>query len=143
MKISGIILAICLLFSLYQEKAKLDIEITNIRSPKGVIRLSIYTRSDQYPFKPFKTYEVKKESLNQGRIHTSINDLSPGQYGLCFLDDENRSGQMESNLFGIPLEGFGFANNPKLFLKKPEYDRIVFRLDPGSNRIQLITRYKN
>jgi len=143
MKISGIILAICLLFSFYQEKVLLDIDITNVRSKNGVIRLSMYTSPDQYPYKPFKTYEVKKDSMLNGSIHTCIKDLGPGQYGLCMLDDENRSGQMENNLLGIPLEGFGFANNPKPFLKRPDYDRVVFRINPGTNHIQLITRYKN
>jgi len=143
MKISGIILAICLLFSFSQEKTILDIEITNIRNRNGVIRLSVYTGPTQYPYHPVKTYEIKKDSVVNGIIHTCLKDLSPGQYGLCFLDDENRTGQMESNFFGIPLEGFGFANNPKLFLKKPEYDRIVFKIYPGTNHIQLITRYKN
>jgi uncharacterized protein (DUF2141 family) len=138
-----IILISCLLFSFSQENPTLDIEITNIRSNTGVIRLSVYTGEGQYPFHPGRTYEVKKDSLENGSIHAYINDLSPGEYGLCFLDDENSSGQMEKTRFGIPLEGFGFANNPKPFIKRPDYDAIVFRILPGSNRIQLITRYKN
>jgi len=136
-------MAICLFFSSYQEKAVLDIEISNIRNHKGVILLSVYTAPDQFPYHPLKTYEVKKDSLAKGIIHTSIRDLSPGQYALGLLDDENRSGQMEYNMIGIPQEGFGFTNNPKLFLKRPDYDRVLFKIYPGINRIQLIVRYKN
>jgi uncharacterized protein (DUF2141 family) len=86
---------------------------------------------------------VKKDSLNNGILEIVIKDLKPGQYGLCFLDDENGSGQMDSNRIGIPQEGFGFANNPKPFLKKPDYDRVLFQLKPGLNIMELITRYKN
>ena len=142
MRTAGIIVAICLLFSFSQEKARLDIEITNIRSDKGVILLSVYTRPEQYPYEPAKTYEVKKQSLVNGLLHTTINDLNPGLYGLCLLDDENGSGEMENNKIGLPAEGYGFANNVKPFLKRPEYERILFKIYPGINRIQLIVRYK-
>lgn len=138
---AGIISIICLLFSGPQEKTILDIEINPIRNTKGVILISVYTTENQYPYHPAKTYEVKKDSLTNGTIHTSINDLSPGRYGLCFLDDENRSGGMDNNLIGIPKEGFGFANNVKPFLKHPDYDQILFDLHPGKNHIQLIVRY--
>ncbi|MFA5816996.1 MAG: DUF2141 domain-containing protein [Bacteroidales bacterium] len=143
MKTAGILVVICLLFSFSQEKTTLDIEINNIRNHNGVILLSVYTGPEQYPYHPAKTYEVKKDSLAKGIIHTSIKDLRPGQYGLCLLDDENRSGQMENIMIGIPQEGFGFANNAKPFLKRPDYDRILFKLFPGINRMQLIVRYKN
>lgn len=135
-------MAICLLFSFSQEKTILEIQISNIRNHKGVILLSLYTAPEQYPYNPARTYEVKKDSLVKGAIQTTIKDLSPGQYGLCLLDDENRSGDMENNILGIPVEGFGFANNVKPFLKKPEYDRILFKIFPGINRMHLIVRYK-
>jgi uncharacterized protein (DUF2141 family) len=143
MKTAGIIMAICLLFSFSQEKTILNIEITNIRSHRGVVLLSVYTAPGQYPYHPARTYEVKKDSLIKGTLHATINDLSPGKYGLCMLDDENKSGGMENNIIGIPLEGFAFANNPKLFLKRPDYDRILLKIIPGMNTINLITRYKN
>lgn len=143
MNTTGTILAICLAFAYSQEKSVLDIEIVNIRNNKGVILLSFYTESGQYPYNPARTFKVKKDSLAGGVVHTSITGLVPGHYGLCLLDDENGSGRMENNMLGIPLEGFGFANNVKPFLKRPDYDRIRFRLLPGINRMQLIVRYKN
>ena len=143
MKTAGNILTVCLLFSFYQEKAILDIEINNIRNHHGVILLSVYTGPEQYPYHPARTYEVKKDSLENGVLRTSIKDLGPGQYGLCLLDDENRSGEMENNVIGMPVEGFGFANNVKPFLKRPDYERILFKLAPGVNRMELIVRYKN
>ncbi len=143
MKTAGIIIVICALFSFSHEKTILDIEISNIRNQKGVILLSVYTAPSQYPYNPARTYEVKKDSLAKGMVHTTITDLSPGHYGLCLLDDENGSGEMENNLIGIPLEGYGFANNVKPFLKRPDYERILFKIVPGMNHIKLIVRYKN
>lgn len=143
MKCAGIIAIITVLFSFNREKTVLDIEISNVRNQNGIILVSLYTSPEQYPYHPAHTYQVKKDSLEKGIIRTSISDLAPGRYGLCLLDDENRSGDMESNRIGLPLEGFGFANNAKPFLKRPDYDRIQFSLAPGINRMKLIVRYKN
>jgi uncharacterized protein (DUF2141 family) len=143
MKSAVIFAIICLIFPLSQEKTTLNIEITNIRNNKGVFRISVYTAESQYPYHPAKTYMVKKDSLTNRSVRTSINDLLSGQYGLCILDDENNSGKMESNMLGIPYEGFGFANNVQPFLKHPDYDRVLFRLFPGVNHMQLIIRYRN
>lgn len=126
-----------------QQLSRLDIEFNNIRNQKGVIRLSLYTNPDQYPYHPSKTFEIKKDSLTAGTLKAIIPNLQSGEYGLCFLDDENRSGDMDTNIIGIPQEGFGFANNPKPFLKRPDYEHVVFKLVPGINHLQLITRYKN
>ncbi|MFA6128558.1 MAG: DUF2141 domain-containing protein [Bacteroidales bacterium] len=143
MRTASIVLLICSLFSSSPEDAVLNIRITNIRNQTGVIRISVYTAPEQYPYYPARTYEVNKDSLSGGTLNVTIRDLKPGQYGLCFLDDENRSGQMDSNRLGIPQEGFGFANNPKPFLKRPDYAHVLFKLSPGINHMQLITRYKN
>ncbi len=141
MKTAGILLTICLLLSLYQEKATLDIEISGFRNTKGVVLISLYTSEDQYPYEPYKSYTVTKDSIVNGKVHTTLPGLNPGQYGLCFLDDENGSGQMDNNLLGMPKEGYGFSNNVKPFLKRPEYESILFQLNPGITHLQLIVRY--
>jgi len=142
MKTTGIIAAVILSLAIVQEKSLLDIEISHVRNGHGEILLSLYTSADQYPYHPMKTYVVKKDSLKNGQLRTVISDLNPGLYGLCLLDDENRSGQMENNRLGLPVEGYGFANNVKPFVKRPDFDRVQFRLQPGTNHIQLVVRYK-
>lgn len=143
MKHIGFLLLIILLFSFSQERTTLNIEISGIRNKKGVVRISVYTAEEQYPYHPTKTYVVSKDSLSNGKVRTTIKDLLSGRYGLCVLDDENNSNQMESTMLGIPLEGYGFANNVKPFLKHPDYDRVLFTLFPGVNHMNLIIRYRN
>jgi uncharacterized protein (DUF2141 family) len=143
MKAAVSIVALCLFSAFSLQKTVLDIRISDIRSSKGVVRLSVYTAPEQYPYKPWRTYTIKKDSLDKTFLHAAIDDLKPGTYGLCMLDDENNSGVMENNLLGIPKEGFAFANNFKPFLKRPDYSQVLIQLLPGFNHIDLITRYKN
>jgi len=143
MKAAAVLLLPLVCLSLCPDPPVLRIDISNVRNRNGVILLSVYSSQNEYPYKPFRTYEVKKDSLNHGNITAFIRDLKPGTYAMCLLDDENRSGGMEYNFIGVPLEGFGFANNVRALIKRPDYDRCLFTLKEGENHFELIVRYKN
>jgi uncharacterized protein (DUF2141 family) len=143
MKAAVILLLPLVFLTLHPVHPVLRIDISNVRNRNGVILLSVYSSPQEYPYHPFRTYEVKKDSLKQGNLSTVITDLNSGTYGMCLLDDENRSGGMEYNFIGIPLEGYGFANNVRPLIKHPDYDRCLFTLRDGDNRLELIVRYKN
>jgi uncharacterized protein (DUF2141 family) len=48
-------------------------------------------------------------------------NVPPGDYGVVVIHDENMNQKLDRNLFGIPKEGFGFANNPKVRLSAPAF----------------------
>jgi uncharacterized protein (DUF2141 family) len=37
------------------------------------------------------------------------------------LHDENKNEKLDRNFLSIPTEGFGFANNPRVFLTAPPF----------------------
>ncbi|GEA12408.1 DUF2141 domain-containing protein [Alteromonas sp. KUL49] len=50
----------------------------------------------------------------------------PGEYALRYFHDENDNGQMETNMFGIPTEGYGFSNNAQPNFGPASYSQIKF-----------------
>jgi uncharacterized protein (DUF2141 family) len=47
--------------------------------------------------------------------------VPPGRYGVVVIHDENSNMKLDRNFFGIPKEGFGFANNPRVVLSAPSF----------------------
>ncbi|MFO7617726.1 MAG: DUF2141 domain-containing protein [Bacteroidales bacterium] len=125
-----------------QEAPVLEVTISQVRSDKGRILVSVYSDPGQYPYKPFRTCPVSKDSLNDGRLTAVIHGLAPGTYVLGLLDDENGSGNMEYTRIGIPKEGFGFSNNQKPLFSKPDYEKLTFKVLPGLNRVVITVQYK-
>jgi uncharacterized protein (DUF2141 family) len=37
-----------------------------------------------------------------------FSDIKPGNYAIAVIHDENRNGELDTNMFGIPKEGYGF-----------------------------------
>ncbi|MDR6990122.1 DUF2141 domain-containing protein [Luteimonas sp. 3794] len=53
--------------------------------------------------------------------------VAPGRYALMVIHDENGNGTLDTNLMGMPVEGYGFSNNPPV-LRKPTFDEAAFEI---------------
>ena len=40
-----------------------------------------------------------------------FDNVEPGEYALTVLHDENGNGKLDTNLLGMPKEGYGVSNN--------------------------------
>ena len=126
-------------------QSQLEIEVSNIRNNNGHILFSLFKTSEQFPRNPPKELSnliIQKTNMSNRSLKHSINSLKPGFYALALLDDENKSGDLESTKIGIPLEGFGFSNNIKPFLSPPPFRKCVFEVKPGKNSIKIEVQYR-
>ena len=55
--------------------------------------------------------------------------LAPGAYAVLVTHDENGNGKLDSNMIGMPVEAYGFSNNPRV-MRKPTWDEA--RIDIGA-----------
>lgn len=140
-----VVIVCCFFCNRLASQSLLEVEVTNIKSQKGHILISIYNSPDQFPRKALKKWNnirIKKEKLKNNTLIFDIDSLPSGKYAIALMDDVNDSGKMEYTKLGIPLEGFGFSNNAKPILSCPPYKKCQFELKEGENKITIKTRYK-
>ncbi len=63
-----------------------------------------------------------------------LKDLAPGEYAIAVYHDENSDFEMNTNALGIPKEGFGFSNNPRILFGAPKYKKVKFRLKENESK---------
>jgi uncharacterized protein (DUF2141 family) len=92
----------------------LRIHVDGLRNSKGNIGTVIFSSPDGWPDNTAKAFRVGPTEIpaNQRQGTAVWLDLPPGDYGVAAIHDENSNARLDKNLFGIPREGFGFANNP-------------------------------
>ena len=56
-----------------------------------------------------------------------------------FFHDENDNGELETNLFGMPTEGYGFSNNARPNLGPVSYDEVKFTLTDQQSSVSNTT----
>lgn len=67
------------------------------------------------------------EMVEPGSV-TYVYELPPGTYAIGIFHDVNLNNKMDSNLFGIPKEQYGFSNNARAFLGPPAFEAAAFEL---------------
>lgn len=76
-----------------------------------------------------------RELAPAGTVTTVTFDGVPaGRYALMVIHDENGNGTLDTNLVGMPVEGYGFSNNPRV-MRKPTFEEAAF--DVGADALAL------
>ncbi len=74
-----------------------------------------------------------------GNLPVSFEDLPPGRYAVQVLHDANDNGKLDTNLVGMPIEGYGFSNNPRV-MRKAHFDEAMFELPTEGTAITIELR---
>jgi uncharacterized protein (DUF2141 family) len=100
---------------------QLTIKIENIEALEGDIRIGVFNTSENFLKQgfTFKKYKIPVKNTTETII---IDDLPKGEYAFMLYHDKNADGKMNRNLLGIPKEPFGFSNNVRPKMAKPNFE---------------------
>jgi uncharacterized protein (DUF2141 family) len=120
--------------------APLTINIKDVRNKKGNLIFGVFRTADGFPTVESKSvyWEVRDAGADS---RTFTTHLPPGRYGASVLHDENRSGDMDRGIGGIPLEGYGVTNNPKPLLRAATFKEATFDLPPQGATLTISMQY--
>jgi uncharacterized protein (DUF2141 family) len=100
----------------------LTVDIEGLRNSKGRVLLELQNENQ-------KQVAGAAVSISAKQSRIVIENLQPGKYAFKFFHDENNNEKLDTNWLGIPKEGFGFSNNPRIVVGPPSFDKTVFMLD--------------
>lgn len=108
------------------QAAELTVNIHDIRVQAGLLRVALVDGPQAWDG---KAAPVKADGASpRGDAATFVfKDLAPGTYAVMISHDENGNGKLDSNFMGMPTEGYGFSNNPKV-MRKPTWEEARFEL---------------
>ena len=94
----------------------LIIECDGLANDKGEVLAGLYNEAKKFPKENQALRNLKAKPANKKCI-IKTDKLPFGDYALAVMHDENKSGNMDYNVIGLPKEKYGFANNkrPGLF----------------------------
>jgi uncharacterized protein (DUF2141 family) len=119
--------------------ADLEITISELSAATGKLSVKLVDSADAYngPAKPVAGKQLEVSSTDALKL--SFADLKPGNYAVMVMHDENSNGKLDSNILGIPKEGYGFSNNPNV-MRQPTFEEARFEVKDGSNQITIELR---
>ncbi|MCK9400150.1 MAG: DUF2141 domain-containing protein [Bacteroidales bacterium] len=119
---------ISLIFLLPQQggKHRLVVTVTGLKPLKGDLYISLHQRPEYFQFADSALMKTKI-GVNAETETVFFDKVPEGRYAIAIYHDENLNGMMDANEIGIPREGYGFSNNPKV-PGKPKFEQAAFDL---------------
>ena len=134
LKLLFFILIMLTLYDGYSQSKKtsltLTIEVASFENTKGVLRVCVTDQKDDF----LKSCAFSKiVTVEDDAVSLKIENIEKGNYAVSVYHDENNSGILETGgVFGIPLEPYGFSNNPNMTFG-PSYKKSVFKMASDKN----------
>jgi uncharacterized protein (DUF2141 family) len=122
----------------------LRIHVDGLRNSNGVVGSVIFASADGWPENISKAFRTGPTPIARGERQATVvwDDLPPGAYGVAAIHDENSNAKLDRNLFGIPKEGFGFANNPHVGLRSPAFRQAVVQVQCPATETTIHLQYR-
>ena len=104
---------------------KLTIEVSPLRNNTGEVLLELSNEKGERTG-GFVSSIVEKKCI------VIVENLNSGKYAFRYFHDENKNKKLDTNLIGMPKEGFGFSNNAKGKFGPPSFKQMIFKVDKDS-----------
>lgn len=109
-----------------QEKGELIVNITNISSSQGVIRVGLYDSESNWLD---EIYEGRNGEIKDGKSKVVFKDIPFGTYGISLYHDKNENGELDLILGFMPKEDYGCSNGAKGRFGPPKWADAKFTLN--------------
>lgn len=115
--------------------AELTVKLHGIRAQTGLVKVAMVDSQDAWDGQAAPV-EADGAPAQGEEASFTFKDLKPGNYAVMVTHDENGNGKLDMNAIGMPLEGYGFSNNPQV-MRKPTWDEARFTVGDGDVAIDV------
>lgn len=119
--------------------ATLLIEVTNLRSQKGVIQICLTREPRHFPDCRDGDGAIKR-TIAATTPNLRVEGLAQGVWAVAVIHDENSNARLDT-FAGIPREGFGFSRNPRIGFGPPRFSAAQFQVGADGGTQQVRVRY--
>jgi uncharacterized protein (DUF2141 family) len=125
--VGGLMLMALVGTALSAQEPGIHVEILGIRNSVGAVACALFEGPEGFPtqFLRFAT-NIMMVKVRATKATCDFAGVAPGTYALAVIHDENRDGELATNLMGMPKEGYGFSNDAKGTLGAPSFEAASF-----------------
>ena len=99
----------------------LTVEITGLRNNNGNLLYELFDKNH-------KSLKVGTEFITNNKCVIVIENVKPAKYGFNYIHDENRNKKLDTKMMIIPIEGYGYSNNPDAKFGPPDFRKWIFEV---------------
>ncbi|MFT4760943.1 MAG: hypothetical protein ACI9XO_001668 [Paraglaciecola sp.] len=103
------------------------VQFSKIKPIQGKIYVGLYDSAGNF-MKADKNFQNCITAVNGNKAECVLENIPNGKYAISVFHDENSNGELDTGMFGIPKEGYGFSNNAKGVFGPPSFEDSSFEV---------------
>jgi len=117
---------------------QISLEVGGLQNLDGDLAIVMNNSSEQFNSST-EWYKDTTVDVNSDNMIILIKDIIAGTYAISLFHDHNSNGELDVNFLNIPVEGFGFSNNPTILFSQPDFNDCKFIIEAGDSISSSIT----
>ena len=120
----GIFFILFCAFNFSPPVSSLTVELDNVRFDKGgTLYIMVLDRHEN------AVYQTTRLLKENNTVFEIKNLTRGGEYAIKVYHDQNNNGQLDTGIFGQPVEGWGVSNDVRGFMSAPPFKKMLVKLN--------------
>jgi len=117
------------------------IHVEGVKNDKGSVTVALYDDDPKRFLKKGAKLGHLRVPATKGITSACISAPHAGDYAIAVYHDEDGNGKLTKSWVGFPAEGFGFSNNPHVFLVPPGLSEVLVFIQTGETILSITIQY--
>jgi len=120
--------------------SNITVRVAGLRNNRGTVYVALFDNK--------KSFDDSKGAVQSGQARPKqgtaivvLKNVVPGRYALSFIHDENDNKKLDTNLIGIPKEGFGYSKDAMGRFGPPKFDDAALVIPAGDTTIVMHAKH--
>ena len=120
--------------------ARIIVTVDGLHSAQGNVFVGLYSTPSKF-LNGNQCDAIKRVRASTGPITVAFDNLPPGTYAVGAFHDENGNDHLDTNAFGLSIEGYALSNSVRPILAKPTFQQAAFTVGAEDKPVALHIRY--
>jgi uncharacterized protein (DUF2141 family) len=121
--------------------SNLAVRVERVKAGMGPVLCDLFNAAEGFPG-PSPIIGGSQEVAASAEPVCTFTGLPAGEYAVSVIQDENANGALDSNVLGVPLEGYGASNNVLPATSAPRWNDSRLSVD-GAAALSITVRLQN
>jgi len=120
--------------------ARIIVTVQGLHSAQGNVFVGLYANASKF-LNGNQCDAMQKVRASTGPITVVFDNLPPGTYAVGAYHDDNANDHLDTNLLGLPVEGYALSNGVLAVMAKPTFQQAAFTIGNEDKPVALHIRY--
>jgi uncharacterized protein (DUF2141 family) len=113
---------------------EVEVTVHGLADRKGQVLVALFLGGEGWPGDQTRAFATAVLPIEGTSVSTRFDGVPAGPFAVSVFHDENGDRKLDTGLFGVPSEGYGFSRDARGTFGPPSFDDARIELDSGETK---------